>query len=74
MCIAIPPKHAVSSVIGFIEGKSAIGIARLQGKEGNFARESFWTRAYAVSAVGFNEEQVRHYIRDQEGADGSGRF
>ena len=33
MCIAIPPKHAVASVIGFIKGKSAIAIARMQGKE-----------------------------------------
>ena len=28
MCIAIPPKHPVSSVIGFLKGKSAIAIAR----------------------------------------------
>ena len=74
MCIAIPPKHAVSSVSGFMKGKSAIAIARLQSKERNFAGESFWARGYAVSTVGFNEEQVRRYIRDQEGADGSGCF
>ena len=29
MCIAIPPKHPVASVIGFLKGKSAIAIARL---------------------------------------------
>lgn len=74
MCIAIPPKHAVSSVIGLMKGKSAIAIARMQGKERNFAGESFWARGYAVSTVGFNEEQLRRDIRDQEGADGSGRF
>ena len=32
MCIAIPPKHPVASVIGFLKGKSAIAIARLCGK------------------------------------------
>jgi len=74
MCIAIPPKHAVASVIGFIKGKSAIAIARLQGKERNFTGEHFWARGYAVSTVGFNEEQIKRYIRDQEGSDGSGRF
>jgi putative transposase len=74
MCILIPPKHAVSSVIGFMKGKSAIAIARLQGKERNFAGETFWARGYAVSTVGFNEDQVRKYIREQEGSDGSGRF
>jgi putative transposase len=37
MCIAIPPKHPVASVIGFLKGKSAIAIARLSGKERNFS-------------------------------------
>ena len=74
MCIAIPPKHSVASVIGFIKGKSAIAIARLQGKERNFSGENFWARGYAVSTVGFNEDQIKRYIRDQEGSDGSGRF
>src|SRR5260370_20649449 len=31
ICIAIPPKHPVVSVIGFLKGKSAIAIARLSG-------------------------------------------
>ena len=29
MCIAIPPKHPVASVIGFLKGNSAIAVARL---------------------------------------------
>jgi putative transposase len=74
MCIAIPPKHAVASVIGFLKGKSAIAIARIQGKERNFAGEHFWARGYAVSTVGFNEDEIRRYIRNQEGSDGNGRF
>ena len=41
MCIAIPPKHPVASVVGFLEGKSAIAIARLNGKERNFTGEHF---------------------------------
>ena len=41
MCIAIPPKHPVASVIGFLKGKSAIAIARLCGKERNFSGERF---------------------------------
>ena len=74
MCISIPPKHAVASVIGFMKGKSAIAVARMQGKERNFTGEALWARGYAVSTVGFNEDQIRHYIREQEGSDGSGRF
>ena len=32
MLISIPPKHAVSQVIGFIKGKSAIHLARVYGR------------------------------------------
>ena len=75
MCIAIPPKHAVASVIGFIKGKSAIAIARqFAGKERNFAGEHFWARGDAVSTVGFELEQIRTSIREQDVNDDQGRF
>ena len=75
MCIEIPPKYAVASVIGFLKGKSAITIARqFSGRERNCTGEHFWARGYAVSTVGFELEQVRAYIREQEQADDQGRF
>jgi len=73
MCIAIPPKYPVASVIGFLKGKSAIAVARLCGREQNFTGEHLWARGYAVSTVWYELEQVRQYIRDQEEADGSER-
>lgn len=67
MCISIPPKYAVSNVVGFIKGKSAIAIARqFMGKTKNFTGENFWARGYFVSTVGLDEQVVRAYIRDQE--------
>ena len=70
MLISIPPKHAVSSVIGFLKGKSAIAIVRqFCGKDRNFMGEHFWARGYAVSTVGFEEEKIKQYIKDQEGHD-----
>jgi putative transposase len=46
MCIEIPLKHAVSLVIGYIKGKSAIAIARrFKGKQRNFEGENFWPEA-----------------------------
>jgi REP element-mobilizing transposase RayT len=36
MMISIPPRYAVSQVIGFIEGKSAIHLARVHGEEAKF--------------------------------------
>ena len=67
MCISIPPKLAVSNVVGFIKGKSAIAIARnFMGRQRNFTGENFWARGFFVSSVGLNEDIVRQYIRDQE--------
>ena len=75
MCIEIPPKYAVASVIGFLKGKSAIAIARkFKGKQQNFSGESFWARGYAVSTVGFELETVKRYIREQDMSDRSGQF
>ena len=31
MCLSIPPKYAVSNVVGYIKGKNAIQIARKYG-------------------------------------------
>lgn len=70
MLIKIPPKYAVSEIVGYIKGKSAIAVARqFGGRKRNFAGESFWARGYAVSTVGFEEEQIRKYIRNQEDHD-----
>ncbi len=67
MCISIPPKYAVSEVIGYLKGKSAIAVARQFGqKQKNFNGENFWARGYAVSTVGFELEKVQEYIAHQE--------
>lgn len=70
MCLSVPPKYSVSSVVGFIKGKSAISIARhFGGRQRNFTGEVFWARGYFVSTVGLDEEMVRAYIRNQEQED-----
>lgn len=74
MCISIPPKHAVSSIIGFIKGKSAIAIARLfSNQQRNFTGAHFWARSYCVSTVGFELEKIKKYIKEQEESD-QGQF
>ena len=70
MMIAIPPKYAVSQVIGFIKGKSAIHLARVYAeRKRNFAGQHFWARGYFVSTVGRDEAVVREYIKKQEQED-----
>ena len=49
MLIAIPPKYAVSQVVGYIKGKSAIHLARVYGeRKRNFVGQHFWARGYFV--------------------------
>ncbi|WP_295435157.1 IS200/IS605 family transposase [uncultured Thiodictyon sp.] len=68
--IAIPPKYAVSQVVGLITGKSAIHIARVYGeRRRNFVGQSFWARGYFVSTVGRDEGTIREYIKNQEQED-----
>ena len=70
ICLSVPPKYAVSNVVGYIKGKSAISIARhFGGRQRNFTGEVFWARGYFVSTVGLDEEMVRAYIRNQEQED-----
>ena len=70
MMIAIPPKYAVSQVVGFIKGKSAIYLARVYGeRKRNFVGQHFWARGYFVSTVGRDEAVIRAYIQQQEQED-----
>ena len=70
MWIAIPPKHAVAQVVGFIKGKSAIHLARVYGeRKRNFVGQHFWARGYFVSTVGRDEAVIREYIQKQEAED-----
>ena len=70
MMIAIPPKYAVSQVIGYIKGKSAIHLARVYGeRKRNFVGQHFWARGFWVSTVGRDEAVIREYIRKQEEED-----
>ena len=70
MLIAIPLKHAVSQVVGYIKGKSAIHLARVYGeRKRNFVGQHFWARGYFVSTVGRDEGVIRAYIQQQEQED-----
>src|SRR5919109_679351 len=70
MMIAIPPKYAVSQVVGYIKGKSAIHLARVYGeRKRNFVGQHFWARGYFVSTVGRDEAVIRSYIQQQEQED-----
>lgn len=70
MMLSIPPKYAVSQVVGYIKGKSAIHLARVYTeRRRNFVGQHFWARGYFVSTVGRDEEVIRNYIRHQKEED-----
>ena len=67
MMISIPPRYAVSEVVGFIKGKSAIHLARVYGSASRvLLGQHFWARGYMVSTVGRDETVIRECIRNQE--------
>jgi putative transposase len=60
MMIAIPPKYAVSQVMGYIKGKSAIHLARVYGeRKRNYVGQHFWAGGFYVSTVGRDEAVIR---------------
>jgi putative transposase len=70
MMISIPPKYAVSQVVGYIKGKSAIHLARVYGeRKRSFVGQHFWARGYYVSTVGRDEQAIREYIKNQQQED-----
>lgn len=70
LLLSIPPKYAVSHIMGYLKGRSSMMIferhANLKYKFGN---KHFWATGYYVSTVGLNSATVEKYIRDQEKAD-----
>jgi putative transposase len=70
MLLSIPPKYAVSQLVGFIKGKSAIHIARVYGaRKPNFVGQHFWARGFFVNTVARDGRAIRAYIRNQEKED-----
>lgn len=66
MLVRIPPKYAVSDIVGYLKGKSSLMIfekhANLKYKYGN---RHFWCRGYYVDTVGKNTAAIKAYIQNQ---------
>ena len=67
MVLEIAPKYEVSGVMGYLKGKSAIGLFQKYGQLGKRYRGGhFWSRGYCVSTIGIDEEKIRKYVKWQE--------
>ena len=66
MLVEIPPKHAVSSFMGFLKGKSSIMIYNKWGNlKYKYRNRQFWCRGYYVDTVGKNTQKIKDYIAHQ---------
>ena len=67
LLLSIPPKYSVSSIMGYLKGKSSLMIfERHANLKYQFGNRHFWSIGYYVSTVGLNEATIRKYIQDQE--------
>ncbi len=66
--LQIPPKLAVSEVVGLLKGKTAIKVFKsFPGlKKKPYWGNHFWARGYCVTTIGMDEEKIRRYVRYQE--------
>lgn len=64
--VEIPPKHSVSSFMGYLKGKSSIMIYNKWGNmKYKYRNCSFWCRGYYVDTVGKNTKEITEYIQRQ---------
>ena len=67
LCVSVPPKYSVSTVVGYLKGKSAMIVFEKYSRlRRNFRGHHFWARGYYVSTVGLDEAKIRKYIQNQE--------
>ena len=67
MVMWIPPKYAVSAVVGYIKGKLAIRLMQRYEKLGKkLWGRHLWGRGYCVSTIGIDETRIREYVKWQE--------
>ena len=66
MLLEIPPKYSISSIMGFLKGKSSIMIYSQWGNmKYKYRNREFWCRGYYVDTVGKNTKKIKEYIANQ---------
>ena len=67
LVLSIPPKYAVSEVIGTIKGRVAIRMFKeIPEFRKKYWGKRFWAKGYFVSTIGVDERIIRQYVRKQE--------
>ena len=71
MVVIIPPKLAISELMGILKGKTAIAVFQQHKnlRKKPYWGNHFWSRGYCVTTVGIDEEKIRRYVKYQEDAE-----
>ena len=71
MVMIIPPKYAVSTVVGKIKGMTSSGLRKKFGwMKLRYSRENVvWSPGYFVSTIGVERERILKYVEYQERQD-----
>ena len=72
LCLGVPPKHAVSKVVGRLKGRSPMILhgRRPELRLATGRDKTLWARGHCAGTVGLDEAKVREYVRGQEGGGG----
>jgi|GEM_PF-6260843 len=63
VCLAIPPKYSVSTIVRYLKGKSAMIVFEKYSRlKQNFRGHQFWAKGYYMNTVDLDEAGVRKYI------------
>ena len=68
LLIKVPPKIAISKLMGVLKGKTAIRVFNKfpKLKERPYWGNHFWAEGYCVDTVGLDSEMIKKYVKYQE--------
>lgn len=68
LLIKVPPKIAISKLMGVLKGKTAIRVFNKfpELKERPYWGNHFWAEGYCVDTVGLDSEMIKKYVKYQD--------
>ena len=68
LIVMIPPKVAISDLMGRVKGQTSIKLFRQfqQLRKKPYWGNHFWAKGYCVDTVGMDAEMIRKYVKYQE--------
>ena len=74
MFVEIPPKYSVSSIMGYLKGKSNLMIYEKFGNlKFKYRNREFWCIGYYVDTLGKNAKKIAEYVKNQLEEDKIGK-